>query len=227
MKALIASFLITVSTSTLASTTPNAPHIEVRAVGSVAAAPDRLSLSATLEATAKDAEQAANAAIDKSRGLIGALTSLGIAKEQIKLTQLSLMPIRHRTPQGESVTTGYRAERQVSVTLKNLDRYARLVDALLNQGVERINSPNLFIADPADQIAQATQQAFINAKAKAAQLATLSDQSLGKVYRVNVTNHHSPRPMMRTASFAKEADMPFSAGLTQVDVQVEVVFMVQ
>ena len=97
----------------------------------------------------------------------------GIEKKDIDAANLSTQPEYDYTKEGKSVLKGYRAVRQVEVTLRQLDKLNELLDGALKSGLNEIRSVELGVANAdsyKDQarkaaIANATQQASARRKA--------------------------------------------------------------
>ncbi|WP_163447101.1 SIMPL domain-containing protein, partial [Escherichia coli] len=68
---------------------------------------------------------------------------------------------------GESVLKGYRAVRQVQVTLRQLDKLNELLDGALKSGLNEIRAVELGVAKPDVYREQARQKAIENATQQA------------------------------------------------------------
>lgn len=128
---------------------------------------------------------------------------------------------------------GYRAVRQVQVTLRQLDKLNELLDGALKSGLNEIRAVELGVAKPDVYREQARQKAIENATQQAASLAKGFNAKLGPVYsiRYHVANYQ-PMPvarMYKSAGAAAESDVAqtYEQQSIHFDDQVDVVFELQ
>ena len=161
------------------------------------------------------------------------LNKNGIEKKDIDAANLRTQPEYDYTKEGKSVLKGYRAVRQVQVTLRQLDKLNDLLDGALKSGLNEIRSVELGVANPDDYKAKARQAAIENATQQAAALAQGFNAKLGPVYsvRYHVANYQ-PMPIARMYKAADAAPMASAAQTYEqqsihFDDQVDVVFELQ
>lgn len=222
-----------VPTLALADEVPNGPHVVISGQSRIDATPDIATLSIDVSVSAKEAGDAKKQADDRVAQYFDFLKKNGIEKKDIDAANLSTQPEYDYPKDGKSVLKGYRAVRQVRVTLRQLDKLNDLLDGALKSGLNEIRSVELGVADPAMYRNKARQAAIDDATQQASDLAKGFHSKLGPVYsiRYHVTNFQ-PMPVARMYKMA-EAAPETSAAETyqkksiQFNDQVDVVFELQ
>lgn len=229
-KMLALSALIGLGTvSVQASELPKGPHVVTSGTASVSAVPDMATLAIEVSVSAKDAALAKKQADERVAQYIAFLHQNGVEKQDINAANLSTQPEYEYLKEGKTQLTGYRAVRQVEVTLRQLDKMNSLLDGALKAGLNEIRSVSLGVAQPEAFKNKARQAAINDAITQAQQLAEGFHRKLGPVYsiRYHVTNYR-PAPMLRMMK--EDAAAPVSAQDTydrqtiNFDDQVDVVF---
>ncbi|MBT9431107.1 oxidative stress defense protein [Candidatus Sodalis endolongispinus] len=212
----------------LAVELPQGPHVVTSGTSSVDATPDIATLSIEVSISSKDAADAKKQADDRVAQYLDFLKKNGIASKDINAANLRTQPEYDYLKTGESVLKGYKAVRQVQVTLHQLDKLNELPDGALKAGLNEIRSVDLDVANPEQYRAQARQKAINDATAQA--LAEGFHASLGPVYsiRYHVANYQ-PMPAVRmfkatSASAQADADQTYAQQSIHFDDQVDVVF---
>lgn len=217
------------SASVQASEVPDGPHVVTTGTASVSAVPDMATLAIEVNVSAKDAALAKKQADERVAQYLTFLQKNGVDKKDINAANLSTQPEYEYLKDGKSQIKGYRAVRQVEVTLRQLDKMSDLLDGALKAGLNEIRSVSLGVAQPEAYKNKARQAAIDNAITQAQQLAEGFHTQLGPVYsvRYHVTNYQ-PAPMLRMMK--ADAAAPISAQDTydsqaiQFEDQVDVVF---
>ncbi|PIJ48983.1 oxidative stress defense protein [Erwinia sp. OLTSP20] len=209
---------------------PNGPHVITSGQASVDAKPDIAILTIEVNVTAKEAAQAKKQADTRVQQYFDFLKQQGIEKKDINAANLRTQPEYDYLKDGKSQLKGYRAVRQVQVTLRKLDKLNDLLDGALKSGLNEIRSVELGVADPQQYRDKAREEAIKNATRQADQLAKGFHASLGPVYsiRYHVANYQ-PVPMTRMfkmadAAPATSAEQTYEQQSIHFDDQVDVVF---
>ncbi|ADU70491.1 oxidative stress defense protein [Pantoea sp. At-9b] len=209
---------------------PNGPHVVTSGQASVEARPDIATLSIVVNVSSKDAADAKKQADSRVAQYFDFLQKNGIEKKDIDAANLSTQPEYDYTKEGKSVLKGYRAVRQVQVTLRQLDKLNELLDGALKTGLNEIRAVDLGVANPQTYKDQARKAAIANATQQATALAEGFNAKLGPVYsiRYHVANYQ-PMPMARMfKAAAPEADtsaqQTYEQQTIHFDDQVDVVF---
>jgi hypothetical protein len=236
LKALAMAAMVGLGTLPLAlqaAEVPEGPHVVTSGTSSVDATPDIATLAIEVSVSSKDAAQAKKQVDERVAQYFDFLQKNNIEKKDISAANLRTQPEYDYLKTGESVLKGYRAVRQVQVTLRQLDKLNELLDGALKSGLNEIRAVELGVAKPDVYREQARQKAIENATQQAASLAKGFNAKLGPVYsiRYHVANYQ-PMPvarMYKSAGAAAESDaaQTYEQQSIHFDDQVDVVFELQ
>ncbi|MGO2404499.1 MAG: oxidative stress defense protein [Vibrio litoralis] len=204
----------------------NVPTLSTTGYGEVIAKPDMAEFSVAIQADRSQAKQA-KAAVDKVvETFIVSLTKSGITRKSIVSSHLQLSPQYNYPKDGKPVLNGYRAVRDITVTVEQLDKLNTYLDLALQSGVNRVNNINLKVKDETQYKQQARKAAIADAKQKAQQLAKGFDSELDGVWSI-VYRSNSVRPIMMAKAVAMEsrsADQGYQDEEMTISDQVDVTF---
>lgn len=220
-------------TALWASELPAGPHVVTSGTASVDAVPDIATLTIEVSVSANDAASAKKQADQRVTEYLAFLQTNGIDKKDIDAANLRTQPEYNYLKDGNSQLKGYRAVRQVQVTLAKLDKLNELLDGALKAGLNEIRAIELGVAHPNRYRDQARQKAIDHAIAQAKSLAEGFHTQLGPVYsiRYQVANYQ-PMPiarMYKTADAGGQSDaaQTYEQQSIHFDDQVDVVFQLQ
>lgn len=207
------------------SSDTNAPRqVTVIGNGKVQGAPDTLTVSASMEATAPDITAALNQTSQRQQAVITALGGAGVDKKDISTSQVSLQP--QYNIDGSTIS-GYRASNSIDVKIRKIDTASNILSLIANTGGEatRINSINYSITDDSQLVKDARARAFNDAKDRADQYAQLSGLTLGKVISISEVSGGTPPPTPTPMPRAAMAEaVPLEPGQQTVGFSVTVVW---
>ncbi|WP_410013587.1 oxidative stress defense protein [Sodalis sp. RH24] len=221
------------TTQALAAELPAGPHVITSGTSSVEATPDIATLTIEVSISSKDAADAKKQVDARVAQYFDFLNKNGIENKDIDAANLRTQPEYDFLKTGESVLKGYRAVRQVQVTLRQLDKLNELLDGALKSGLNEIRSVELGVANPDAYRDRARNKAIENATSQARSLAEGFKATLGPIFsiRYHVANYQ-PVPVARMFK-TNEAMSQTDAAQTYVqqaihfDDQVDVVFELQ
>ncbi|WCG85132.1 oxidative stress defense protein [Pectobacterium sp. A5351] len=212
---------------------PDGPHIVTSGTSSVDATPDIARLAIEVSVSSKDAAEAKKQVDARVAQYFDFLSKNGIEKKDINAANLRTQPEYDYLKTGGSVLKGYRAVRQVEVTLRQLDKLNELLDGALKSGLNEIRTVELGVANPEAYRDEARKKAIEQATRQAAALAQGFNAKLGPIYsvRYHVANYQ-PMPMARMfktadAAVQTEASQTYEQQTIHFDDQVDVVFELQ
>lgn len=221
------------TTQALAAELPNGPHVVTSGTSSVEATPDIATLSIEVSISSKDAADAKKQVDARVAQYFDFLNKNGIENKDIDAANLRTQPEYDFLKTGESVLKGYRAVRQVQVTLRQLDKLNELLDGALKSGLNEIRSVELGVANPDAYRDRARAQAIENATTQARSLAEGFKTTLGPIFsiRYHVANYQ-PVPVARMfktndAISQTDAAQTYVQQAIHFDDQVDVVFELQ
>ncbi|MGH8457492.1 MAG: SIMPL domain-containing protein [Stenotrophobium sp.] len=203
---------------------PDRRSVTVSGEGEVSAKPDRARLALSVDNLSTDVKSAEAEVNRVTRAYLAQAKSLGVKDEQISTAGMTLNPEYVWDDKARKQTlAGYRARRQITVTVDNLDKLGDLILAATSAGVNQINPPVLESSKAKELSRQALVKAAEDARAKAQLLADTLGVKLGTVRSLSASDSSAappPRPVMfmAKAMAAAPADesgndqMGFAAG---------------
>ncbi len=159
--------------------------------GEVTTRPDRAEVQMQATATHKAAAEAKRAVDDRVNQLLEALDEQGIAESDIVASSLNVAP-NYEFVDRERVFSGYRASREVRVTLKDLDKLDTLLQSAVDRNIHHIDQIALKTSRQEHFEQQAFEQAIADSRRKAEALARAYDAELGPVHSID---YRRDRPM--------------------------------
>ena len=213
---------ITVNTSQEATS-----GISVSGMGEVTGTPDTVEVGLGVSVLGETVDQAATTAAEKAQALIDALTSNGVAEEDITTTDYSIYP-EYDYSTNEQRLIGYRVSNTVKAKIRDLDSTGAVLDAATVAGGDDVvvNGLSFSIEDNDELVAAAREAAWNDAMAKATQLAELSGQTLGEATTITETVSMPPIPIPYAAEAADDRALatPIEPGTSAVTITLQVQF---
>jgi hypothetical protein len=215
-----------------AAPTPAATDtVSVSGVGSVEGVPDTLVANLHIHAKEASVQEALDAVAADAHKVIAALRSRGVPAIDIKSTDLSLNPDYDR----HGNVDGYDSGESLTVRIQPLTKVGQILTAAAGAAGNSVNVDGLSfdIADDSALLTGARQAAFNNAKAAAAQYATLGGTSLGRVVSIKAVVHnttpivHGFGDAAAGSALAAGTPVPIQPGQKKVSVTVDVVWALQ
>jgi hypothetical protein len=209
------------------------PHtITVTGEGEAKGVPNQAHLSAGVTTTATTAEAALSENARKMNGVFAALKRMGVPQKSIQTSNFSVTP--QYPPYNQNATgpqriVGYQVSNEVDVTLDDVQKLGRALDALVAAGANQINSVSFSIRDSAELLAAAREAAVADAIKRAQTYTHAAGVTLGSVISIQEGAIEAPRPMFRMAAMAAPvADAtPTAAGEQSVTASVTIVFEIR
>jgi uncharacterized protein YggE len=190
-------------------------RLDISATGEVTRVPDVAIISAgvqTLQPTATGAIEQNAARMERVRA---ALKRAGIEDRDIQTSSINLNPEYRYAENQPPRLTGYRATNTVNVKFRDLKRTGAILDALVAEGANQINGPNLTIDKPEAAYDEARIRAIAAGRARA----DLYARALGKrVVRLLTVSEGSGYQMPPPMPVAYARDMAAQAvAKTEID----------
>lgn len=216
---------VTVNNSEAAET-----GISVSGMGEVTGAPDTVEIDLGVSALGETVDAATVTAAERAEALISALTSNGVAEEDITTTDYSIYP-EYDYSRNEERLVGYRVNNTVRAKIRDLENIGSVLDAASAAAGDetRISGLRFSIEDSTELVAAARGAAWEDALAKATQLAELSGQNLGAATSIteNVSMPPVPIPYDEDLAGAERAATPIEPGTSAVTITLEVQFALE
>ena len=149
-------------TQTIAGT-----RLDLTASGEVTRVPDLAVISAGVVSRATAASAALQDSAERMQRVIAALKRAGISDRDIQTSNVSLNP-EYRYPENQAPQlVGYTATNSVTVRFRDIRASGKILDALVAQGANQINGPNLVVEKPEAALDEARAKAIAAGRARA------------------------------------------------------------
>lgn len=207
------------------------PSIQVTGEAVVTVAPDQAEIEVGVVTQDPKPEAAASRNAQRLDKVLADLRGIVGPEGTVQTAGYSLRPDYRYPGQGggEPTISGYTATNVVRVTVRDLSRVARVIDASAGSGANRIQALRFGLKDEEPVRAQALREAATRARAKATALAAALNLEVVRVLSVSEAGGGSPVPM-RDAMFARAeaaAPTPIEPGTVEVRATVNLVVEVK
>ncbi len=173
-------------------------RLDVNATGEVTRVPDVAIISAGVVSRAPTASAALQDTANRMQAVLAALRRASIADRDIQTSQVSLNPeYRYENNQPPKLV-GYSASNKVTVRFRDIKSSGKILDALVEQGANQINGPNLIVDKPEAALDEARAKAIAIGRARA----ELYARSHGTARRQDCLSERERRQLSRTAADA-------------------------
>jgi uncharacterized protein len=200
---------------------PQTRSISATGNGTVTAVPDRAQFSFGVQAQARTASAALQAAGAQLDRVVAALRQAGVVQADIQTEQLSLSP--HTNDEGVEIL-GYTAVNSVSVRVRDLGRAGAIVDAAAGAGANQVYGPSLVRSNQDALYRNALRAAYADARAKAQALADAAGVTLGAM--TATVEGGGAIPLAGRMEDAKSAAVTIEPGTQEIQATVTVTFAV-
>jgi uncharacterized protein YggE len=239
-KVLIGALMLGAAALSMPATAQQAPAItqtiagtrlDITATGEVTRVPDVAIITAGVVSRSKTATGALQDAANRMDRVLAALKRAGVESRDIQTSTISLNP-EYRYPENQSPQlVGYTASNQVTIKFRDIRSSGKILDALVSEGSNQINGPNLTIDKPEAALDEARANAIAIGRARA----DLYARSLGlRVVRVVAVSESGnnypvppPMPMYARAEMAQAADTKIVPGEQKLQVNLTITFELQ
>ena len=213
-------------TQTIAGT-----RLDINATGEVTRVPDLAIISAGVVTHSANATTALQDAAQRMQRVVAALKRAGIQDRDIQTSNVNLNP-EYRYPENQSPQlTGYSASNQLTIRFHDIRNSGKILDALVAEGANQINGPNLTIEHPEAALDQARAAAVANGRARAELYARALGLRVIRVVAVSESGGYAvpppappPPPMMARMAVAQTSIEP---GEQKLQVSVAMTFELQ
>ncbi|QSX36992.1 SIMPL domain-containing protein [Shewanella sedimentimangrovi] len=163
---------------------PNNRHIAVVGNAQVSATPDIAVIHLEVESLKGSSAEAKTDVDDRVNKLLAGLGKFKIDEKNVSASGISTAPVYSYSENDKRVLDGYRASRNLKVTLNELDSLNALMDFALSVQIDEITRVELKSSKEAELKNEASALAVANAKEKGNMLASAFGATLGNVYSI-------------------------------------------
>jgi len=198
--------------------------VQVTGTGKASATPDVVRLALGVTYDGEDVSSALREVGSRVQAIGEAARAQDVRASDIISTGAGVHPRYDR--EGQRVV-GYQANHRLGILVRDVDRVGAVIDGVADVAGNSlsVDSIQLDLSDVTALQDEARSAAFLDARAKAAQYAALSDATLGEVLAVvegSVAGGPPARPMMMAARDIAASAMPVEAGEQSVTASVTV-----
>ena len=215
-------------TTTLA-TPISGTRLDISATGEATRVPDIAIISAGVTTQAATATDALGQNATRMERVRAALKRAGVADRDIQTASISLQPQYKYVENQAPILTGYQASNQLSVKFRDIRASGKILDALVGEGANQINGPNLTIDHPEAALDEARGKAIATGRARADLYARALGMRVIRVISVSESGGYSsppPQPIMARAQMA-DAKTSIDPGEQQLQISVAMAFELQ
>jgi uncharacterized protein YggE len=153
--------------------------------------------------------------------VLAALKRAGVAERDIQTSSVNLNP-EYRYPENQSPQlTGYTASNQVTIRFRDIGNSGKILDALVAQGANQINGPNMTIEHPEAALDEARTQAVAAGRARAALYARSLGMRVARLLSISESGgYRPPMPMVMMAQAERSMDAKTSIAPGSQDLEI-------
>lgn len=208
------------------------PGITVEGSARITGHPDTLTATVGVEVERPTVQEALDAGNAGAQRVIDAVREAGVAEEDVQTAQFQVHPRYEQQPSDEPVIRGYLVSNLLEIRVRDVDRAGEVLAAATEAGDQdaRVQGIRFSLEDNDALVAQARDQAFADARARAEDYARLAGRELGAVVSIDETF----TPAVPSEQFAGEAaaldearagaPVPVRPGQQEVEVRVTTVW---
>jgi len=229
-RAIVAGLLAMVPlTAVQADQTPG--RLVLSAEGSVAATPDRATITTGAVTQADSAGAAMAGQRERMAAVVAELKARGIDPKDIQTAGLDLSPVYAHAPEraeGPRIIA-YRASNDVTVLVRDLASLGTTLDALVEAGANQIGGIRFGIGNEDELADQARRAAIAALLARRDLYADAAGLKLGRIIEMSESGGWRPEaaPLMAMRSSAMKDSTPVEAGTLSIRVGISAVFEIQ
>lgn len=167
-----------------ANVIPNAPHVYVEGYAEKKITPDKVTLSINISHDALEIAEAMKSVDQRSLKLFEALQSIEIPRSDVKSSPLQINP-HYEYKDRERINKGTEVSRNIDITLRDISRYHKLNQALVDSGISQKLNAVVEVNDERKVKQSVLMEALKDAKQKAEKLAAINGKKIKDVYSIS------------------------------------------
>ena len=191
-------FLLILVVATFAITTAQAAERLVTVTGeaTVAVPPDSAVIRIGVSSLEKTAREAGEANAKQMTAVLTTVKASGIAERDIQTSRLSLQPQYDPNKGGTARLTGFQANNQVTIRIRDIDNLPTVLDRAIAAGANEMSGIEFVVSDQSKLLDQARDEAIADARRMAELYARAARAKLGQVVSISEEGTApQPRPM--------------------------------
>ena len=204
--------------------------IIVSGLGEVRTEPDIAIISIGIEASATTVQEARESGAAAATRLIASLTANGVEDKDILTTSVNIYPQYFYSQNEPPRITGYIANNQLAVTVRDLDKAGKVIDdgVAAAGDAARLQGISFGIDDPKPFLKEAREKAIDDAKSRAETYAAAAGVKVGVILSISESSS-STGPILRAPATGGSFDSatPIQPGETTVSASVTIRFAIE
>jgi hypothetical protein len=206
--------------------------LDVNAEGRTTRVPDLATIRAGVVSQAPTAAAALADNAQRMQRVLAAVKRAGVEARDLATANVGLSPQYRYTDGQPPAITGYQATNTISIRFRDVARAGGVLDALVAQGANQIDGPNLSIDKPEAALDEARTDAVKRARARADLYAAAAGMKVVRVVSIAETGQDAggpgPQPVfLARAMKADAAPTEIAPGEKDVTVTLSVRFLLQ
>ncbi len=204
--------------------------LEVSAQSNINAPPDMATISSGVVTNALTADAAMQENAKKMNAVFAAVKAAGVAEKDMQTSGINLYPqYDYKQNNEQPRITGYQANNNVSVILRDLKNVGPVLDALVKEGSNQLNGPTFGIENQDEFLDKARAEAVKKARKRAEIYASAAGMTVKRIIAISEsTGYNQPPvyPMMKAMAMdgGARAETPVASGEVGMSVTVNVKF---
>lgn len=215
------------------------PSIAVTGYAEAKLAPDQARLSVEVYTEQRNLKTAKKDQDEKVKNLLAIAVKQGVKQDDIRTLYANVQPLYDYVPNtSKPKFRAYMLSNQVEIVCNDLTITGPLMDALVEAGFDRVQGIQFTLKNRREEEQKLTRAALVNAKTKAADMASALDVKIGKPITITESGSYNPPPIvmakamhaeMAVAADASGGSMPSysPAGLIEISQTVNVTFAIE
>lgn len=203
------------------------PMVEVTGEGVVKVVPDQVNIDIGISNNGKNVKEIKAENDRLVSEVLNFIKSSGIPDKDVQTQYVSL----DKNYDYNTKTSQYYANQTISITLRDLSKYEKFMNGLLETGINRINNVNFATSKIKELEAEARKKAIENAQMKAKEYAQVLNQTIGKAISINENQMNTPFPIYKSSAMRMESDssdqQTLAVGEMEIRTKVNVSFLLQ
>lgn len=205
--------------------------LDISAEGRTTRVPDLATIRAGVVSQGATAAAALSDNAQRMTRVLAALRKANVADRDIATSTVNLSPQYRYTDGQPPAITGYQATNTVTIRFRDVAKSGSILDALVAQGANQIDGPNLSIDKPDAALDEARTDALKRARARADLYAAAAGMRVARIVSISESGENSGgqpiRPMMYARADMAQAKTEIAPGEQDVTVTLSVRFLLQ
>jgi len=202
-------------------------RLDINATGEVTRVPDVAVISAGVVSRSETATGALQDSANRMSRVLAALKGAGVADRDIQTSNVSLNP-EYRYPENQSPQlVGYTASNNVTVRFRDIRNSGKILDALVREGANQINGPNLVVDKPEAALDEARQKAIAIGRARAELYARSVGMRVARIVSMSESESYPAPPPVPMMARMEAASTKIEPGEQKLAVNLSMVFELQ